>query len=643
MTIAAAERAMVGLGDMQMKKRLLAALVLLTLMLGICVPAQAAEEERPYYIEVDITNQIVTVYRVADDSIARQMICSTGVHNSTPKGTFYLPKKWKTSERSSWYWFEVYKCFAKWATRIEADILFHSIVFDDNDNNKPNKKALQMLGSKASHGCIRLRVDDARFIAENCLSGTRVEIFESGELNELLRMRLKHESYTGEDGESYEDFCAISETGMGMGDEGENVSDLQARLQALGYYNGSVSGFYDMDTVAAVRQLQNDLGVHASGTVESELEQIIYSDDVPMSTEMVELVEGQSGPVVRKFQTALNKLGFYEDEIDSVYDLGVIESVKAFQKACGSEPDGIASTELQHLVYFELNKVEEALGTDEFTLEVIQEDVLMATSSNKSQKLNVRAKASAKSDLLGQLNYGEEVMMFGTQEDWAKILYNGRIAYVLRKSLETSSGKNSYIRYTADGKSVTIGSTAKEIEEGTAVTAVQELREYYAEHKNFDYLGKKEEYVTVNTGAENVTLNLRSDANSDSEVLAQLPNGTSLRMLARGGEWTSVRYEDQIGYLMSQYLEFDSGDGESGSVLQAVDAYEDEETVTVVQADEGEMANVYAEPDENSAVVKSLKLDTKLSVLDVSEDTGWVRVSDGSDEGYIQGEKLSFQ
>lgn len=628
-----------------MKKRILAAFLALTLLLGIWTPAlaeQADGEERPYYIEVDVTNQIVTVYRVSDDSVARQMICSTGVHNSTPLGTYYMPKKWKNSERKSWYWFDVYMCYAKWATRIYADILFHSIIFDDNDDNKPDKKSLAALGSKASHGCVRLKVEDARFIAENCLSGTQVKIFESDEPNEVLRMRLKHSSYTGEDGESYEDFLAISDTGMGMGDEGENVSDLQARLQALGYYNGSVSGFYDMDTVSAVKQLQNDLGVHATGTVESELEQIIYSEDVPLSTEMVDMVEGQNGPVVRKFQTALQKLGFYNEEIDGVFDLGVIESVKAFQKACGIEANGVASTELQHLVYFELNKVEETLGTEEFTPQVIEEETLMASSSNEKQKLNVRAKASAKSDQLGQLGVGEEVMMFGTQEDWAKILYNGQIAYVLRKSLQTYVGTNSYIQYSANGKTVTIGCTAKEIEEGTAVSAMQELRDYYAEHKDYAYLDKKEEYVTVNTGADNVTLNLRSDASGDSEVIAQLPNGTSLRMLARGGDWTSVRYEDQIGYLMSQYLEFGGSAGDSKYALEAVDAYEEEEIVTVTPRDASDSVNVYAEADEGSAVIRSLPVGTQLSVLSIREDTGWVQVSDGTNEGYIQGTNLTF-
>ena len=627
---------------MRYVKRLWTALLIMALLAGVCIPAQASSYNNPYYIEVDITNQIVTVYNTADGSVARQMICSTGVRNSTPKGTFYLPKIWnrgyERTDRQEWYWFDVYKCYAKWPTRIQSDILFHSLIFDDKQHI--NKKSIDALGSKASHGCIRLRIEDAEFIAKNCFSGTRVVIHESGELNETLRMRLKFASYTGEDGLSYEDFCAISENGLGLGDTGERVSDLQSRLQDLGYYKGSINGEYDMTTVTSVRRLQNDLGVHPSGTVEQELEQIIFSSDAPLSSEMVDLTEGRSGPAVRKFQTALAQLGFYDDDIDGVYDLGVIQAVKNLQQTCGYEPDGVASTEIQHLVYFELDKIKKALGSEEFQVEKITEDVTMGTIVSKL-RVNVRQKASAESNQLGQLTPGTEVMTFGTKNDWTKIYVYGTVGYVLTNTLKKSSGTNTYLRYSANGESVTIGGSYAEYEAGTAISAAQELRAYIKEHPDMDYLGEEEEYVTVDTGDDNVTLNLRSDASSDSEILAQLPNGTSLRMLSRGAEWTSVSYEDQIGFLMSQYLVFQ--DGEMGSELQAVDAYDDEEEIVIVAASDGSgTVNLYTEADETSAVVKALDNNTQLSLISISEDTGWALVSDGNVEGYIQGVDLSF-
>ena len=69
---------------MRLKKLLTA---LLALMLCACAPA-CAEYDMPYYIGVDLTNQIVTIYRTEDDVIVRQMLCSSGMNDSTPTGTF---------------------------------------------------------------------------------------------------------------------------------------------------------------------------------------------------------------------------------------------------------------------------------------------------------------------------------------------------------------------------------------------------------------------------------------------------------------------------------------------------------------------------------------------------------------------------
>ena len=67
-------------------KRSLAVLLILALLLG-ALPA-LAEYSMPYYIEVDLTNQIVTIYNTRDNTIARQMLCSAGVDNKTPTGVY---------------------------------------------------------------------------------------------------------------------------------------------------------------------------------------------------------------------------------------------------------------------------------------------------------------------------------------------------------------------------------------------------------------------------------------------------------------------------------------------------------------------------------------------------------------------------
>ena len=54
------------------------------------------------------------------------------------------------------------------------------------------------------------------------------------------------------------------------GDYGDSVSEIQERLRTLGYYNGRVSGTFDLATAEAVKSFQEESGLHVSGCVNAE-------------------------------------------------------------------------------------------------------------------------------------------------------------------------------------------------------------------------------------------------------------------------------------------------------------------------------------------------------------------------------------
>ena len=183
-------------------KRVFSALLVLCLLLT-AVPALAST----YYIDVDITNQIVTVYDSSsrnEKNIVRQMICSTGTGSRTPTGTFTLPQKTVSAERTEWYYFAEYGCYAKWATRIKGKILFHSVLYSKSKKG-PTSSSTKALGSKASHGCIRLRVSDAKWIAKHCPAGTKCRIYSSGSKNSSLRKKLLKKTFSRSN-QSYSSF-----------------------------------------------------------------------------------------------------------------------------------------------------------------------------------------------------------------------------------------------------------------------------------------------------------------------------------------------------------------------------------------------------------------------------------------------------
>lgn len=133
----------------------------------------------PYKLVVDVSEQHVYIYQwdgASFSTCVKEMVCSTGLkgeNTETPLGTFQMDGPTGTGE---WYWFKDFNCYAKWASRIVGGILFHSVIY--SKGKVLNKTSVRKLGRRASHGCIRLAVEDAQWIYDNCPSGTTVVIQE---------------------------------------------------------------------------------------------------------------------------------------------------------------------------------------------------------------------------------------------------------------------------------------------------------------------------------------------------------------------------------------------------------------------------------------------------------------------------------
>lgn len=125
-----------------------------------------------YKIVVDVYYQFATAYQ--KDSAGeytvpvRYMPCSTGVKQSpTRTGTFKMPgTKYRFKS------FTDFACAAQYWTRIVGGIYFHSILYSREDADFLQVSSYRNIGKRASHGCIRLLVPDARWIYYNIAPGT---------------------------------------------------------------------------------------------------------------------------------------------------------------------------------------------------------------------------------------------------------------------------------------------------------------------------------------------------------------------------------------------------------------------------------------------------------------------------------------
>lgn len=152
---------------------LMAALMLLVFA-GTPVTTQAAK--LPYYIKINRQQNCVTVYALDSKGKytkpVKAFACSVGVNNATPTGTFSIPAKYR------WHTL-MGGVYGQYCSRIHGGVLFHSVFYSSQDPSKLAYNSYNRLGQTASHGCVRLNVEDAKWIYDNCPVGTKVTIYDS--------------------------------------------------------------------------------------------------------------------------------------------------------------------------------------------------------------------------------------------------------------------------------------------------------------------------------------------------------------------------------------------------------------------------------------------------------------------------------
>ena len=533
-----------------MKKLLTALVAVLTICLLAGIPiAPAAQAAGAYWIGVDITNQITTVYRSSDDSVVRHMLCSTGLDETpTPTGTFYMPKKAYAAERTEWYYFKEFDCYAKYATRIKGGILFHSVIYGSKSDSSLRSSSVRNLGKKASHGCIRLTVDNAKWIAKNCPAGTKVKIYY-GKKNADLKQQL-----TG----SYQTLT--------KGDSGKSVKSLQERLKECGWYNGSITGKYDSATQNAVKAFQKAQGLTADGKAGSKTQKALFSAD-PAVGLYTTLKQGDKNLAVEQLQRMLTELGVYAGSVDGNFDTATEQAVKDYQRAQGLSEDGIATPSLQSRMAGDsgIVKVPDPTPTPEPEPVAIGTVVIKTNGST----LNMRAKASSSATVLAKLKNGAQVKLIEDGSTWIKIWDGVQSGYIMKKyakvTLITFSTPTPVP--TLDPETTLPPWTTPEpsISPEPTVTPSPTIAPTPEPTPKIEAIG------TAKVKTSGGTLNMRATASSKGKVVTKLKNKTEVEVLAQDGSWVQIRYKGKIGYVMAKYLNV-SMNGEATDAPEATAA-----------------------------------------------------------------------
>lgn len=136
------------------------------------------KEGFPYLIAVNRSASTVTVYTLDEEGRYTvpymAMVCSAGKEGEdteTPMGFYATPVNydWRLLAGPS---------YGQYATRIWDAYLFHSVPYYTQHKDDVEYDQFNELGSPASLGCVRLMVNDVKWIYDNCEIGTRVIVYD---------------------------------------------------------------------------------------------------------------------------------------------------------------------------------------------------------------------------------------------------------------------------------------------------------------------------------------------------------------------------------------------------------------------------------------------------------------------------------
>lgn len=128
------------------------------------VNSKGFKSNTKYFMWVDLNHQIVNVFQgtTGKYEFIKSMSCATGRNISpTVRGIFAI--------QSRGTWFFTGSSGAKNWVAWNGQYLFHSIIMDANKNVKD-----YTLGKRASAGCIRLSIDNSKWVYDNMATGTTV-------------------------------------------------------------------------------------------------------------------------------------------------------------------------------------------------------------------------------------------------------------------------------------------------------------------------------------------------------------------------------------------------------------------------------------------------------------------------------------
>ncbi len=136
-----------------------------------------------------------------------------------------------------------------------------------------------------------------------------------------------------------------------QGDSGYRVRQLNQRLKDLYYLDGSVGDSYTSATAQAVRRFQAQVGLVINGEASATVQQRLFSASAPEYNGYITLRRGDESQRVARLQRRLKELNYFTANVTGYFGSQTQAAVQLFQQTVGMRPTGVATVEMQQLLF----------------------------------------------------------------------------------------------------------------------------------------------------------------------------------------------------------------------------------------------------------------------------------------------------
>ena len=330
------------------------------------------------------------------------------------------------------------------------------------------------------------------------------------------------------------------------------------------YYDAQVSG--DIDTISSLNTYLNDIEKlkieELSRYIESYPELNVYTKPGITDSSYVAYVTSEvkftdidtTLPGMQTYYIEKNSDGnltvsdgtYDEQKYDYIKNLTLQDDVVALNNQVVVEYNDklTADTEVSDYVAYIKEKINEEVGVmlaeaEAPAAEVVEpaeedntgDTATIVTMLQTSSSVKLRKSDSTDSDVLTLVGNGVKVKMLEEKiNGWTKVEYDGQTGYI----------KSDYL--------VPVDAVVVEVNNGTT-TDNNATTTTTTTSNNTSTQGNTSKKVNASS------VRMRTEPNTDCEVIVTLYTGTKVVFLGTEGDWSKVKYDGKTGYIKSEFLD----------------------------------------------------------------------------------------